>query len=68
MTKATRDTYKHLDDNELVYLALQAVVEEIEEYEMPQTDGDGLYGDDTAVGFGRNVLRWVKLPSIKTKH
>jgi hypothetical protein len=62
MTPATREDYGHLNDQELVYLALQSLIEEIDYYEIPQTDEDGLYGDDTAVGFCKNVLKWVKIP------
>ena len=59
---ATRDCYAHLDDQELVYIALQSITEEITEYGQPQHDGDGDFGDSTALGFCRNVLKWVKLP------
>ena len=59
---AKRSSYKHLNDQELVYLALQFIIEEIEEYELPQVDENGVFGENTAVGFARNVLKWVKLP------
>ncbi len=58
--KAKRSSYEHLNDQELVHLALENLVEEIDEYEIPQTDDEGVFGDDTAVGFARNVLNWVK--------
>ena len=60
--EATRDTYGHLDDQELVYLALECIIAEIGEYGQTQTGANDEYGDDTAVGFARNVLEWVKLP------
>ena len=63
MTDATRDTYGHLNDQELVYLALESIVGEITEYGQPQTGAKDEFGDDTAVGFSRNVLQWVKLPN-----
>ena len=64
VSPATRNTYKHLTDRELVHLALQAIVEEITEYGYPQTDDNAEFGDDTAMGFARNVLQWVKLPPL----
>jgi hypothetical protein len=65
MIEATRETYGHLNDQELVYLALQAVIEELDYYEVPQTDELGEFGDNTAIGFAKNVLDWVKLPPIE---
>ena len=62
MSEATRDTYGHLDDQELVYLALQSIIEELDYWKVPQLGADDEFGDDTALGFCRNVLKWVKLP------
>lgn len=42
---------------EELILALRALVEEIDTWELPQVDDDGLYGPDTAVGRARSILR-----------
>ena len=36
--------------------ALRGLVEEIDIWELPQVDDDGLYGPDTAVGHARSLL------------
>jgi len=37
-------------------LALRGLVEEIDTWEIPQTDDDGLYGPDTATGHARSLI------------
>jgi len=37
-------------------LALRGLVEEIDTWELPQVDNDGVYGPDTAVGHARSLI------------
>lgn len=59
---AKRSSYKHLNDKELLYLALQSIIAELDTFDVPQFDENDEFGDGTAVGFCKNVLKWVKLP------
>ena len=45
-----KPTYEQLE------LALRAIVEEIDLWELPQVDDDGLYGPDTAIGHAKSLL------------
>lgn len=48
-----RDEYPSRDD---LLMALMAIVEEVEMWGIPQVDTDGLYGEGSAIGFGRILI------------
>jgi len=52
-----KPTYDELHD------ALDALVHELEEWDVPQTDEEGEFGPDTALGHAQALLKRVEEPS-----
>lgn len=47
--------------------ALQALVDELHDYDVPQTDDEGLFSEKTALGFANKLLAEALLAINKAK-
>lgn len=45
------------DDSFKVVNALEWLVDELEQWEVPQTDSEGKFSNDTALGYAKEVLK-----------